>query len=49
LPAESTVNDENDGTSPLSPGVSWVETRPAAPLSVVVPLLLPSNPRPVAT
>ena len=32
----------------LSPGVSCVETWPDAPLSVVVPSLLPSKPTPVA-
>src|SRR4051812_13505623 len=48
LPLGSTVNDPNDGTSPLAPGVNCVDTRPAAPLSSVVPLLFPSKPRPVA-
>ena len=49
LPDGSTVNELNDGTSPLAPGVNCVLTNPAAPLSLVVPLLFPSKPLPVAS
>ena len=49
LLAGSGTNDEKLGTSPLAPGVSCVETRPAGPLSVIVALLLPSKPMPVTS
>ncbi len=48
-PLASAVKEANEGTSPLAPGLNWVETSPAAPLSSTDPLLLPSKPRPVTS
>ena len=43
------LDEAKEGTSPLPPGLNWVETSPAAPLSSTDPLLLPSKPRPVTS